>query len=104
MCSQVYRRDFAYPYTKSLLYTKKCTLEFDWILRNIVHIRARTTVMAYSMMHGWGSQRSPFPCHHLDTVEYEQYFIYGHADHKVNNAEQSAFSEIHEFKTFEVSC
>ena len=32
-------------------------------------------------------------------VEYEQYFIYGHTDHKVNNAitfEQSVFSEIHE--------
>ena len=40
-------------------------------------------------------------------VEYEQYFIYGRADRKVNNAitfEQSLFSEIHELKTFEVSC
>ena len=39
-------------------------------------------------------------------VEYEQYFIYGRADCKVNNTitfEQSVFSEIHELKTFEVS-
>ena len=31
--SNVYRRDFAYPYAKSLLYT----WEFDWILRNSIH-------------------------------------------------------------------
>ena len=40
-------------------------------------------------------------------VEYEQYFIYGRADCKVNDAitfEQSVFSEIHVLKTFEVSC
>ena len=44
---------------------------------------------------------------HRIRVEYEQYFIYGRADRKVNNAitfEQSVFSEIHELQTSEVSC
>ena len=55
-------------------------------------------------MHGLGCQRSPVIIR--IRVEYEQYFIYGRANRKVNNAitfEQSVFSEIHVLKTFEVS-
>ena len=56
--------------------------------------------MANSMMHRLGGPTKVTISVSLMRirVEYEQYFIYGRADRKVNNAitfEQSVFSEIH---------